>query len=64
MSDRAHGVAIAVSVVIYGFAVSATRPTTMLRLTMRFLACSGVADMMSAAYRSSLLQSGRTRPYR
>lgn len=53
---RLHGVAIAVSVIIYGLAVGAVGLTTLLWLGVVFLAVSGAADMVSAAYRSTILQ--------
>jgi hypothetical protein len=53
---RLHGVAIAVSVIVYGLAVGAVGLTTLLWLGVVFLAISGAADMVSAAYRSTILQ--------
>jgi len=57
-----HGMAIAVAVIAYGIAValagfSAIGLPGMLWLGVVFLALSGSADMVSAAYRSTMLQS-------
>ena len=57
-----HGIAIAVAVVVYGAAVAAAGFSAMglpgmLWLVVTFLALSGSADMVSAAYRSTMLQS-------
>lgn len=57
-----HGIAIAVAVVVYGAAVAAAGFSAMglpgmLWLGVTFLALSGSADMVSAAYRSTMLQS-------
>ncbi len=53
---RLHGVAIAVSVVLYGAAVGAVGVTDVLWLGLLFLALSGAADMVSSAYRNTVLQ--------
>ncbi|MGZ5372028.1 MFS transporter [Aeromicrobium sp.] len=57
-----HGIAIAVAVVVYGASVAAAGFSAiglpgMLWLGVTFLALSGSADMVSAAYRSTMLQS-------
>lgn len=57
-----HGIAIAVAVVIYGASVAAAGFSAMglpgmLWLGVTFLALSGSADMVSAVYRSTMLQS-------
>ena len=54
---RLHGVAIALAVVAYGAAVGAVGLTDLLWLGLVFLALTGVADMVSAAYRSTVLQA-------
>jgi len=54
---RHHGLAIAVSVLAYGAAVAAFGFTRALWLGVLFLAMSGAADMISAAYRSTMLQT-------
>jgi hypothetical protein len=53
---RLQGVAIAVAVVVYGAAVGAVALTTVLWAAVLLLALSGMADMISAAYRSTVLQ--------
>ncbi len=53
---RLQGLAIVVSVIGYGLAVGAAGLTSVLWLAVLFLALSGVADMVSAAYRSTILQ--------
>lgn len=53
---RLQGVAIVVSVIAYGLAVGAAGLTSILWLAILFLALSGAADMVSAAYRSTILQ--------
>ncbi len=53
---RRHGVAIAVSVVVYAASVLAFGFTRALWLGVFFLAMSGAADMISSAYRSTMLQ--------
>ncbi len=57
-----HGIAIAVAVILYGAAVAAAGFSAMglpgmLWLGVVFLALSGSADMVSAAYRSTMLQT-------
>lgn len=57
-----HGIAIGVAVIVYGAAVagagfSAMGLPGMLWLGVVFLALSGSADMVSSAYRSTMLQS-------
>ena len=57
-----HGVAIVVAIVIYGGSVamagfSAVGLSALLWVGVAFLALSGAADMVSAAYRSTILQS-------
>ncbi len=53
---RLQGVAIVLSVVVYGLAVGSVGLTSILWLGVLFLAISGAADMVSAAYRSTILQ--------
>jgi MFS family permease len=53
---RLQGLAIVVSVIGYGLAVGAVGLTSILWLAVVFLALSGMADMVSAAYRSTILQ--------
>ena len=53
---RLQGVAIVVSVIGYGLVVGAVGLTSILWLGVLFLALSGMADMISAAYRSTILQ--------
>jgi MFS family permease len=53
---RLQGLAIVVSVIGYGLAVGAVGLTSVLWLGVLFLALSGMADMVSAAYRSTILQ--------
>lgn len=53
---RLQGLAIVLSVVVYGVAVGAVGLTSILWLGVVLLAVSGMADMVSAAYRSTILQ--------
>jgi MFS family permease len=53
---RLQGLAIVISVVIYGAAVGGVGLTDILWVGVVFLAISGMADMVSAAYRSTMLQ--------
>jgi len=53
---RLQGLAIVVAVLIYGTAVGGVGLTDWLWLGVVFLALSGMADMVSAAYRSTILQ--------
>jgi len=53
---RRQGVAIAVCVIVYGASVAAFGFARALWLGVLFLAMSGAADMVSAAYRSTILQ--------
>lgn len=53
---RRQGLAIALSVVVYGVAVGSVGLTTTLWVAVILLAVSGMADMVSAAYRSTILQ--------
>lgn len=53
---RMQGLAIVLSVVVYGLAVGSVGLTGVLWLGVLFLAVSGMADMVSAAYRSTILQ--------
>ena len=53
---RWHGLAIVVAVVGYGAAVGAVGLTDLLWWGVLFLALTGAADMVSAAYRSTILQ--------
>ncbi len=57
-----HGIAITVAVVVYGASVAAAGFSAigvpgLLWLAVSFLALSGAADMVSAAYRSTILQT-------
>lgn len=57
-----HGVAVLVAVCVYGAAVSLAGVSvfsgaSVLWLCVLLLACSGAADMVSAAYRSTILQT-------
>lgn len=54
---RLHGVAIVVSIVGYGAAVGAVGLTDLLWWGVVFLALTGVADMVSSAYRTTVLQA-------
>ncbi len=51
-----HGVAIALAVAGYGAAVAGVGLTELLWVAVVFLGLSGAADMVSAAYRSTILQ--------
>jgi MFS family permease len=51
-----HGVAIVLSILGYGAAVGAVGLTDILWWGLLFLALTGAADMVSAAYRSTILQ--------
>jgi MFS family permease len=51
-----HGLAIAVAVAGYGLAVAGVGLTELLWVAVLFLGLSGAADMVSAAYRSTILQ--------
>ena len=53
---RLQGMAIVVSVLVYGAAVGGVGLTEVLWIGVFFLAVSGMADMVSAAYRSTILQ--------
>jgi MFS family permease len=53
---RRHGAAIAVAVLAYGVAVGLVGTTTALWVGVVFLAMSGAADMVSSAYRTTILQ--------
>ena len=53
---RRQGLAIAICVILYGGAVAAFGFARALWLGVLFLAMSGAADMVSAAYRSTILQ--------
>jgi len=52
---RLQGMAIVVAVVVYGAAVGGVGLTDVLWIGVVFLAVSGMADMVSAAYRSTIL---------
>jgi MFS family permease len=54
---RMQGRAVVLAVVVYGAAVAAFGFARMLWLGVLFLAVSGAADMVSAAYRSTILQT-------
>ncbi len=53
---RLHGLAVVISVVAYAIAVGAVGVTSILWLAAVMLAFSGMADMISATYRSTILQ--------
>ncbi|MGN6129791.1 MAG: MFS transporter [Nocardioidaceae bacterium] len=53
---RLQGLAIVVSIVVYGAVVGSVGLTSALWAGVVFLAMSGMADMVSAAYRSTILQ--------
>jgi MFS family permease len=53
---RLQGLAIALAVIAYGTVIGSVGLTTVLWLGVLFLAMSGMADMISAAYRSTILQ--------
>ena len=53
---RLQGLAIVVAVAVYGAAVGGVGLTNVLWIGVVFLALSGMADMVSAAYRSTMLQ--------
>jgi MFS family permease len=53
---RLQGLAIVISVVVYGAAVGGVGLTDIVWVGVVFLAISGMADMVSAAYRSTMLQ--------
>ncbi len=53
---RLQGMAIVVAVLVYGAAVGGVGLTDVLWVGVVFLAVSGMADMVSAAYRSTILQ--------
>ncbi len=53
---RLHGLAIVLAVLGYGAAVGAVGLTALLWWGVLFLALTGAADMVSAAYRSTILQ--------
>ena len=53
---RRQGFAIVVAVLVYGAAVGGVGLTDVLWMGVAFLALSGMADMVSAAYRSTILQ--------
>jgi MFS family permease len=53
---RLQGVAIVIAVLAYGAAVGGVGLTDVLWVGVGFLALSGMADMVSAAYRSTILQ--------
>ena len=53
---RLQGLAIVVAVIVYGAAVGGVGLTDVLWVGVVFLAISGMADMVSSAYRSTILQ--------
>jgi MFS family permease len=53
---RLQGLAIVVAILVYGTVVGSVGLTTVLWAGVVFLAMSGMADMVSAAYRSTILQ--------
>ncbi|MET0236024.1 MAG: MFS transporter [Kibdelosporangium sp.] len=52
-----HGVGVIISVLVWGVAVAGFGLSSSLLLAVVFLAIAGAADMVSAVYRSSILQS-------
>ncbi|MGH3510234.1 MAG: MFS transporter [Nocardioidaceae bacterium] len=56
--SRIHkqGAAIVVAIVVYGLTVAGVGLTSVLWIGVAFLALTGMADMVSAAYRSTILQ--------
>ncbi|MGH3316936.1 MAG: MFS transporter [Nocardioidaceae bacterium] len=54
---RMHGLAIVLAVMAYGAAVGTVGLTDLLWVGLLFLALSGAADMVSSAFRSTMLQS-------
>jgi MFS family permease len=57
---RRQGIAIIVAVVIWGIAMTALGTTSLLWLAVLYLAIGGFADMVSAVYRSTILQVAAT----
>ena len=53
---RLQGLAVVIAIVVYGAAVGGVGLTSVLWVGVGFLALSGMADMVSAAYRSTMLQ--------
>jgi MFS family permease len=53
---RLQGVAVVVAVLVYGAAVGGVGLTGVLWVGVAFLAVSGMADMVSSAYRNTILQ--------
>lgn len=53
---RRQGVAIVIAVVVWGVAMAASGTTSWLWLAVIYLAIGGFADMVSAVYRSTILQ--------
>jgi MFS family permease len=53
---RLQGLAIVIAVVVYGVAIGGVGLTDVLWIGVVFLAISGMADMISSAYRSTILQ--------
>ena len=53
---RLHGLAVVIAVAAYGAAVGGVGLTELLWVGVLLLALSGAADMVSAAYRSTMLQ--------
>jgi MFS family permease len=53
---RLQGLAIVIAVIVYGAAVGGVGLTDVLWLGVVFLAVSGMADMISSAYRNTVLQ--------
>ena len=53
---RLQGLAIVIAVVAYGLAVGGVGLSSLLWLGVLFLAMSGMADMVSSAYRNTILQ--------
>ncbi len=53
---RLQGLAIVISIIVYGAVIGSVGLTSVLWAGVVFLAMSGMADMVSAAYRSTILQ--------
>ncbi len=53
---RLQGLAIVIAVLVYGAAVGGVGLTDVLWIGVAFLAVSGMADMISSAYRNTVLQ--------
>jgi hypothetical protein len=61
---RRHGLAIVLAIVVYGTAVGSVGLTDVLWVALVCLGLSGAADMVSSAFRSTLLQAAVPDPLR